>query len=404
MFSVVGQLYGREPISTVNDIPVFSERDAYIKNYEDIATDHVSQITESQENPFMEENLWVSLERSTREYIRKHVAQGARILDVGVGLGRLLEPLTEYQRYGVDISLDYLSIAKSRGIKVAFSKIEDLPYSTGFFDAIVVCDVLEHVFDLNHCCKKILSCLRPGGVLIVRVPYREDLEVYLREDLPYEFIHMRSFDEASLRLLFQKILGIKYIESATTTPYLQGTPRLKLRFLPEDTMKRLLALASLHPELQMLKGVLNTSSEDFQAWIYALRDQHRVLFDKVAPELIMGIEINAVFVKPFDELRVEELFHRHTGLDGVESGAIDVGRLLSVTGNDVGLFRKLMEEKGQEKISRNAQVEALNAQVEALNAQVEALNAQVEALNSDVKASLLFRISEFLDRLIKRFR
>jgi 2-polyprenyl-3-methyl-5-hydroxy-6-metoxy-1,4-benzoquinol methylase len=149
MFSVVGQLYGREPISTVNDIPVFSERDAYIKNYEDIATDHVSQITESQENPFMEENLWVSLERSTREYIRKHVAQGARILDVGVGLGRLLEPLTEYQRYGVDISLDYLSIAKSRGIKVAFSKIEDLPYSTGFFDAIVVCDVLEHVFDLN---------------------------------------------------------------------------------------------------------------------------------------------------------------------------------------------------------------------------------------------------------------
>jgi SAM-dependent methyltransferase/outer membrane murein-binding lipoprotein Lpp len=410
MTSALDQLYSREPISMVNGIPVFSERDGYIKNYEKIAADHVSQITESHENPFMEEELWVSLEQSTREYIKKHVVKGSRILDVGVGLGRLLEPLTEYQRYGVDISADYLSIAKSRGIEVALSKIEELPYSPGFFDAIVVCDVLEHVFDLNYCCEKILNCLRPGGVLIVRVPYREDLEVYLSKDLPYEFIHMRNFDEASLRLLFQKILGMNYIESATTTPYLQGTPRLKLRLLPENVKKRLLNLANIYPELQILQSVLDVSSEDFQAWIYMLRDEHREIFDKVASELIMGIDFNIVFTKPFDEIEVQELVDRSQGSHEVELCAASMSRLLSATGNEVGGLRQRMEDKSQEIIALNTQletlntqVETLNTQVETLNTQVETLNTQVETLNNDVRASLLFRISAFADRAIKRF-
>lgn len=156
-------LYTRNPYSMHNKIPIFSNKDAYVENYEKIARDHVSKITSGQENPFIEEELWTNIEASTREYIQRHVSKGSRILDVGVGLGRLLEPLTEFERYGVDISLDYLAIAKQRGIEVAMAKIEELPYKDGFFDAVVVCDVLEHVVDLTYCCEKILSCLRPGG-------------------------------------------------------------------------------------------------------------------------------------------------------------------------------------------------------------------------------------------------
>ena len=54
-----------------------------------------------------------------------------------------------------------------------------MPYEDGFFDAIVACDVLEHVIDLNECCRQILRVLKPGGVLIVRVPFKEDLSPYL---------------------------------------------------------------------------------------------------------------------------------------------------------------------------------------------------------------------------------
>jgi 2-polyprenyl-3-methyl-5-hydroxy-6-metoxy-1,4-benzoquinol methylase len=294
-------VYIRKPESTSNGIPIFSLKDIYIENYEKIAGDHVSQISETQENPFMEEELWVSLEASTREYIKRHVAKGSRILDVGVGLGRLLEPLTEYERFGVDISLEYLSIAKSRGIEVALAKIEELPYTPEFFDAIVICDVLEHVFDLNFCCERILACLRPGGVLIVRVPYREDLSAYLDEQLPYEFVHLRNFDESSLRLHFQKIFGLHYLESASTTPYLQGTPRLKLRLLPEVQRSRLAAFAKTHPEFGDIENALKVSEESFQSWIYGLKSNNREIFNEVSNDLILGIDINAVFLKPYEE-------------------------------------------------------------------------------------------------------
>lgn len=294
-------LYARKPESVQNGIPVFSKRDAYVENYEKIANDHVSQISETQENPFMEEELWVSLEASTRAYIQRHVVKGSRILDIGVGLGRLLEPLTEYERYGVDISLEYLAIAKRRGIEVALAKIEELPYQVGFFDAIVVCDVLEHVFDLNYCCERILSCLRPGGLLIVRVPFKEDLGVYLKEDLPYEFIHLRNFDEASLRLHFQKIFGLHFLEAAPTTPYLQGTPRLKLRLLPEETRNKLAQMAMDRSEFAPVASAMQVSEEAFQAWIYDLKDNANALFKDIAGELILGIELNAVFIKPYSE-------------------------------------------------------------------------------------------------------
>ena len=294
-------LYTRDPYSMHNKIPIFSNKDAYVKNYEKIARDHVSKITLGQENPFIEEELWTNIEASTREYIQRHVSKGSRILDVGVGLGRLLEPLTEFERYGVDISLDYLAIAKQRGIEVALAKIEELPYKDGFFDAVVVCDVLEHVLDLTYCCEKILSCLRPGGVLIVRVPFKEDLGVYLNDNLPYEFIHLRNFDEASLRLHFQKIFGLQFLEASPATPYLQGTPRLKLRLLPEVIRSKLAQMAADHPEFIPVASAMQVSEEAFQAWIYDLKENSKALFKDISPDLILGIELNAVFIKPYSE-------------------------------------------------------------------------------------------------------
>lgn len=332
-------IYTREPESFQDEIPVFSNRDAYVENYEKIAADHVAQISETQENPFMEEELWVSLEASTREYIQRYVAKGSRILDVGVGLGRLLEPLTEYERYGVDISLDYLTIAKQRGIEVALAKIEELPYAPGFFDAIVVCDVLEHVFDLNFCCEKILSCLRPGGVLIVRVPFKEDLTAYLDEKLPYEFIHLRNFDEGSLRLLFQKIFGLQFLEAMQTTHYLQGTPRLKLRLLPEGVRSKLATLAESRPELEPIASALHVSEETFQAWIYDLKKDSNALFRQISSDVIYGIDINAAFLKPYSKnTSLGDL--RNTSDQILHSAPENTDRLISGLGRDFLKFRK----------------------------------------------------------------
>lgn len=397
-------IYARKAVLVQGGIPIFSRKDDYVENYEKIASDHVLQITKTQENPFMEEELWVSLEESTRAYIRKHVSKGSRILDVGVGLGRLLEPLTEYQRFGMDISLDYLAIAKQRGIEVAMSKIEDMPYHANFFDAIIVCDVLEHVLDLNYCCEKILSCLRPGGVLIVRVPFKEDLEAYLNEDLPYEFIHLRNFDEASLRLHFQKIFNLQFIESAPTTPYLQGTPRLKLRLLPEKSCAKLTQMLVDRPELAPITNALKVSEEAFQAWIYDLKDNSRTLFNDISEDFILGIEINAVFIKPFSERASRRILREWNSEASLIYPASQEYTLAELGGDFMkfkhvvnGQLIKVNQELGTVEVLIESKFKDVNERLETL------FENQNQALAS-IEETLSAPSDSLCKKLVKKFR
>lgn len=209
-------MYKHDPIEiTGNGIPIFSPDDFYIENYNKISKDHLDHFEKTGKNPFMDENHWKSIEQSTLEIVKPLLnsfskeKEKPKVLDVGVGLGRLLEELNECEKYGMDISLKYLNYAKQKGIEVCKSKIEDMPYCDNFFDIILCTDVLEHVLDLNHCISKILNVLKVGGHLVIRVPYKEDLSSYLLETNPYEFVHLRNFDESSLLLLFKKIFGLK---------------------------------------------------------------------------------------------------------------------------------------------------------------------------------------------------
>lgn len=291
-------VYNKHPLKIQDGIPVFSDTDRYVANYQKIASDHVASMKPGHNNPFIGEALWLELERSTRTLVERYAPAGSRVLDVGVGLGRLLGPLAQYERCGIDISFDYLKRARETGIEVAFSRIEDMPYADESFDLVMVTDVLEHVFDLHHCTREILRVLKPGGALVIRVPYKEDLEVYLSEDLPYEFIHLRAFDEASLRLHFSKIFGMKFLEAAPVAPYLQGLPRLKVQLLKEAERQALTRVTSVaSPKWAVLKRTLEVSAEEFMNWIYALRDDYPQAYEEVASELVLGIEINAVFRK-----------------------------------------------------------------------------------------------------------
>lgn len=215
MTTAAHSVYARAPIDSRNGIPIFAPTDAYTSNYEAIAEDHLKAEAATGSNPFIPEHLWQEMENSTLRLIREHARPGDRILDVGVGLGRILGQTPEFQRYGTDISLAYLERAARQGIEVCYALVEDLPYHPETFDVVTCTDVLEHVFDLNAACRNMLSVLKPDGRLIVRVPYREDLAVYAAPSCPYEFVHVRNFDEHSLRLLFEKILGARVVAMST---------------------------------------------------------------------------------------------------------------------------------------------------------------------------------------------
>lgn len=334
--------YAVEPRKFVDGIPVFSAVDRYVENYQQIASDHM-EVVESGEadNPFIEGELWRILEESTRRLLLQHVPAGAHILDVGVGLGRLIGPLRQYQRFGIDISMDYLGQARRSGIEVAFARIEDMPYANDYFDAVLVCDVLEHVLDLNQCCSEILRVLKPDGLLIVRVPYREDLSGYLSESNVYEYVHLRNFDEHSIRLFFERIMECSVLHIEQVAPHLVGAPRLRLRQLPATSplyqvieeafppppppldIRQFQAVrcelqgpqgavepevtaapvaaseppAQEHP-LHVLQRAMAVNESEFVNWIYALRDRHPQWYARIAEHVVLGVEMNVIVRKP----------------------------------------------------------------------------------------------------------
>ena len=234
------EIYAREPICIKDSIPIYSEFNEYIENYERISSDHLESLKKDGTNPFIPEDTWVEMEFSTIQLIKKYSKPNDQILDVGVGVGRVLSEFPKLRRYGLDISLGYLKESHSKGINVCYSLIEDIPYKKEIFDVVLCTDVLEHVLDLNYCCKNILSVLKPDGILIIRVPYREDLYNYVTADYPYRFVHLRNFDEHSLFLLFDRILNCK-VQKFSMSTCIQPHP-LVVHFKLSKIIKLLLYL------------------------------------------------------------------------------------------------------------------------------------------------------------------
>lgn len=205
-------VYARQPLRLQRGIPVFSEASEYTQNYEKISEDHLVCHRKDGTNPFIPEGLWTQMEHSTIELVRKYSSAEDMILDVGVGLGRVLGHFPDRRRYGMDISFGYLESAQAKGIEVCYALAEEIPYREGIFDLVVCTDVLEHVVNLNLCIGNILHVLKANGILLVRVPYRENLSSYLTT--PYKYVHLRNFDEYSIRLLFERIFDCEHLETA----------------------------------------------------------------------------------------------------------------------------------------------------------------------------------------------
>lgn len=263
-------IYSRAPVAVHRGIPIFSQATMVSQNYDQIARDHLAAARDGVSNPFMEEELWKRLERSTLDLLNKYCKEGGKVLDVGVGLGRLLDQVKNRERYGVDLTFEYLEVAKSRGIEVSCASADDLPYEDAFFDTVVCTDVLEHVFDLNAAIKSMLRVLKKNGVLIVRVPDREDLSPYLAPSYPYRFAHLRNFDESGLHLLLSRVFNCEFVESRPVVACYDVKLKLPLpgvgKYLMTQLLQRFLFLG--------------------KSW-----------FEWVAQKLYRPVEINVVFRK-----------------------------------------------------------------------------------------------------------
>lgn len=97
----------------------------------------------------------------------------ARVLDAGCGTGTNLVHLAARGRtFGVDLSEEAVRFCQRRAVSVARASVLSLPFGPECFDLVTSFDVLYHrwVTDDRAAVQELARVLKPGGLLLVRVP------------------------------------------------------------------------------------------------------------------------------------------------------------------------------------------------------------------------------------------
>ena len=121
--------------------------------------------------------VWRSGQDRRLDLIRQHVPLEDRyILDVGCGLGMYVRQMRRFSPhvYGVDVDGDKVAEASKTLPHVYTSPAETLPFPDGFFDVILLHEVIEHVNDDRQAIREAYRCLRPGGQIVIYAPNRLD--------------------------------------------------------------------------------------------------------------------------------------------------------------------------------------------------------------------------------------
>ena len=138
------------------------------------------------------------------------VAPGARVLDVGCATGDfLLIGSQRFDMWGIDISADAVEISRERNAdippeQIMAATLKQMPEKFADFDAVVLWDTVEHLWQPTEMIQALRRLVRPGGVIALSTPnIGAPFARLMRRRWPFMTPpeHLCFFSPATMRLL-----------------------------------------------------------------------------------------------------------------------------------------------------------------------------------------------------------
>jgi ubiquinone/menaquinone biosynthesis C-methylase UbiE len=146
--------------------------------------------------------------------IRHLLAPKLKVLDVGSGGGEFLYLLKKLgcDAQGIEPNEGYANYARDQyQLNITVGFMQNTPLEDDTFDRVTLWHVLEHMDNPAWVLKRIHSCLKPGGLLVVEVP---NVEATCQAPVnTFHMAHLYNFNESTLKRMAGRA-GFSMIEKS----------------------------------------------------------------------------------------------------------------------------------------------------------------------------------------------
>jgi 2-polyprenyl-3-methyl-5-hydroxy-6-metoxy-1,4-benzoquinol methylase len=177
---------------------------------------------DAEEFDYWGEDQFSLTEKRRNQYTLKlaNIQAGQKVLDIGSGRGwfSLLAASYNADTTAVDLSHTNLERIKQSDdrVKTLLADAINTGAEAGSYDLVVALEVLEHITNPEQALQHWASLLKPGGRLLITVPYKEKLRyelcIHCNKKTPHS-AHLHSFSREKLCALIRSS-GLRVVSTS----------------------------------------------------------------------------------------------------------------------------------------------------------------------------------------------